>query len=145
MCSSDLTRIGNVIYLGTMGQGIICFDIQTHKFKHFVDVGCNVISSLSSDGKDMLYVGTDGNGVHFISTQQMKLLRSFRHEPGKEESIRSNSVYSLLVDRDGLIWIGFYQLGLDYSLYQSGLFSTYSYLPYFDSKEIGRASCRERV
>lgn len=95
-----------------------------------------MISSLSGDGKDMLYVGTDGNGVHFISTKQMKVLRSLRHEPGKDESIRSNSVYSLLVDRDGLIWIGFYQLGLDYSLYQSGLFSTYSYLPYFDSKDM---------
>lgn len=137
LCSyNNITRIGNVLYLGTMGQGIISFDTQTHKFRHFIDVGCNVISSLSSDGEDMLYVGTDGNGVHFISTKQMKVLRSFRHEPGKDESIRSNSVYSLLVDRDGLIWIGFYQLGLDYSLYQSGLFSTYSYPPYFDSKDM---------
>lgn len=137
LCSyNNITRIGNVLYLGTMGQGIISFDMQTHKFRHFIDVGCNVISSLSGDGEDMLYVGTDGNGVHFISTKQMKVLRSFRHEPGKDESIRSNSVYSLLVDRDGLIWIGFYQLGLDYSLYQSGLFSTYSYLPYFDSKDM---------
>ena len=133
---NNITRIGNVLYLGTMGQGIISFDTQTHKFRPFIDVGCNVISSLSGDGKDMLYVGTDGNGVHFISTKQMKVLRSLRHEPGKDESIRSNSVYSLLVDRDGLIWIGFYQLGLDYSLYQSGLFSTYSYLPYFDSKDM---------
>lgn len=137
LCSyNNITRIGNVLYLGTMGQGIISFDMQTHKFRHFIDVGCNVISSLSGDDEDMLYVGTDGNGVHFISTKQMKVLRSFRHEPGKDESIRSNSVYSLLVDRDGLIWIGFYQLGLDYSLYQSGLFSTYSYLPYFDSKDM---------
>ena len=137
LCSyNNITRIGNVLYLGTMGQGIISFDTQTHKFRHFIDVGCNVISSLSSDGEDMLYVGTDGNGVHFISTKQMKVLRSFRHEPGKDESIRSNSVYSLLVDREGLIWIGFYQLGLDYSLYQSGLFSTYSYPPYFDSKDM---------
>ena len=40
------------------------------------------------------------------------------------------------MDREGLIWVGFYQLGLDYTLYQSGLFSTYSYSPYFDSKDI---------
>ncbi|EKU89438.1 two-component regulator propeller domain-containing protein [Bacteroides oleiciplenus] len=137
VCSyNNVARIGNRLYLGTMGQGIISFDTQTHRFSHSVDVGCNVISSLSSDGKDILYVGTDGNGVHFVSTRQMKTIRSFRHEPGQDESIRSNSVYSLLVDRDGLIWIGFYQLGLDYSLYQSGLFSTYSYPPYFDSKDM---------
>lgn len=137
ICSyNNIARIGSMLYLGTMGQGIICFDTRTHQFKHFIDVGCNVISSLSTDGEDILYVGTDGNGVHFVSTRQMKTVRSFRHEPGQDESIRSNSVYSLLVDRDGLIWIGFYQLGLDYSLYQSGLFSIYSYPPYFDSKDM---------
>src|SRR5699024_2775080 len=31
---------------------------------------------------------------------------------------------------------GFYQLGVDYTLYQNGLFSTYAYPPYFDSKEM---------
>lgn len=137
ICSyNNIARIGTMLYLGTMGQGIISFNTQTHTFNRFIDVDCNVISSLSSDGKEILYVGTDGNGVHFVSTREMKTIRSFRHESGKEESIRSNSVYSLLVDRDGLIWIGFYQLGLDYSMYQSGLFSTYSYPPYFDSKDM---------
>lgn len=137
ICSySNIARIDTTLYLGTVEQGIICFDTKSCRFNHFVDVGCNIISSLSSDGKDMLYVGTDGNGVHFISAQKMKVVCSFRHEPGRDESIRSNSVYSLLVDRDGLVWIGFYQLGLDYSMYQNGFFSTYNYPPYFDSKDM---------
>mgnify|MGYP000199416669 CR=1 FL=1 len=33
-----------MLYLGTMGQGIISFDTQTKEFARFVDVGCNVIS-----------------------------------------------------------------------------------------------------
>ena len=66
-----------------MGQGIVCFDTRTHKFDSYLDVGCNVISSLSCDGKDLLYVGTDGNGVHFISTKQGRIVRSFQHEVGK--------------------------------------------------------------
>ena len=53
----------------------------------------------------------------------MKIVRSFCYELGNKQAIRSNSVYALLVDREGVIWIGFYQLGLDYTLYQSGLFS----------------------
>ena len=92
--------------------------------------------SLSSDEKNLLYIGTDGNGVHFVSANNMKIVRSFCYESGNKQAIRSNSVYALLVDREGVIWIGFYQLGLDYTLYQSGLFSTYAYLPYFDSKEM---------
>lgn len=137
ICSyTNITRIGPVIYLGTMGQGIACFDTRTHNFYSYLNVGCNVISSLSGDGKDLLYVGTDGNGVHFISTKQNKIVRSFQHEVGKGGSLRSNSVYSLLVDRNGLIWVGFYQLGLDYTLYQSELFRTYSYPPYLDTKDM---------
>lgn len=131
VCSfKNIARIGSMLYLGTMGQGIISFDTQTKEFARFVDVGCNVISSLSGDGKSLLYVGTDGNGVHFVSTDKKKVVRSMRHETGKDETLRSNSVYSVLVDKEGLIWVGFYQLGLDYTLYQNGLFSTYTYAPF---------------
>ena len=120
-----------------MDHGLLCFDISTGEFKeNIIDLGCNVIMSLSSDEKNLLYIGTDGNGVHFVSANNMKIVRSFCYESGNKQAIRSNSVYALLVDREGVIWIGFYQLGLDYTLYQSGLFSTYAYLPYFDSKEM---------
>lgn len=133
---NNIARIGPMIYLGTMEQGIISFDIRSGKFEHFVDVGCNIISSLSTDGKNLLYVGTDGNGVHFIATDQRKVVRTMRHQTGNSESLRSNSVYSLLVDRDDMVWVGFYQLGLDYSLYQNDLFATYAFPPYFNSKDI---------
>lgn len=128
--------IGKTLYLGTMSEGIIAFDISSRQYRRYIDVGCGVISSLSSDGKDLLYVGTDGNGVHFISTSQQQVVKSFRHEVGNENSIRSNSVYSLMLDRDGLLWIGYYQQGVDYTLFQSGLFETYKYPPYFDTKDM---------
>lgn len=133
---SNITCIGSTVYLGTTDQGIISFDTRSGKFEHYVEVGCNIISSLSSDGKNMLYVGTDGNGVHFIETDRRKVVHTLRHETGNGESLRSNSVYSLLVDRDGLVWVGFYQHGLDYTLYQSDLFTTYTFPPYFSSKDI---------
>ena len=130
---NSITAINSNLFLGTMGQGIIRFNTTTHQFSPYIDVDCNVISSLSSDGKDMLYVGTDGNGVHFISTKTDEITQSYRHDSRQSGSIRSNSVYSLLIDRDGLIWVGFYQLGLDYTLYQNDLFKTYRFAPYFDS------------
>ena len=54
--------------------------------------------SLSSDEKNLLYIGTDGNGVHFVSANNMKIVRSFCYESGNKQAIRSNSVYALLVD-----------------------------------------------
>lgn len=133
---NHIAKIGTMLYLGTMEQGIISFDTRTSQFNPYVDVGCNVISSLSTDGKNTLYVGTDGNGVHFIAVDQKKVVRSFRHETGSDDGLRSNSVYSLLVDREGIMWVGFYQYGLDYTLYQNELFTTYAFPPFFDSKDV---------
>lgn len=126
-----ITRIGQTLYLGTINQGIIRYDIEKQRYSHFVDVGCNIISSISSCG-DMIYVSTDGNGVHFLSHSKEKILRSFKHDASDKASIRSNSVYSLLVDKENIVWIGFYQSGFDYSLYQSELFTVYAFPP-FDS------------
>ena len=123
----NITRIGSKIFMGTMTSGLVLFDTASKHFSRYLDVGCGVISALSGDGKDLLYVGTDGNGVHFISVSRQRVIRTFRHDREADSQIRSNSVYSVLVDRDGLLWIGFYQLGVDYTLFQSDLFSTYQY------------------
>ncbi len=132
----NICAIGDMIFLGTMNRGIVRFDVLANRFDSYIDVGCSVISSLSCDGKDMLYVGTDGNGVHFISVSGNRIVKSYRHVPGTNGGIRSNSVYSLLVDGDGLLWVGLYQMGVDYTLYQSGLFDLYRWKDKFTSKDI---------
>jgi ligand-binding sensor domain-containing protein/AraC-like DNA-binding protein len=129
----NIAYLKNRLYLGTYNIGIVCFDIQTHRFSDFVDVGSDIISSVSTDGEDMIYVSTDGNGIFFLSHDKKEIVQSFRHDVNDPESIRSNSVYSLLVDSMKRIWIGFYQDGFDYSLYQSGLFNVYALPPYFNS------------
>lgn len=128
-----ITQLDSTLYIGTNNQGIIQFDISTGKYSKFTDVGCNVISSISTDGKDLIYVSTDGNGIHFLSHSRKMIVNSYRHDAKDKASIRSNSVYYLLVDKENILWIGFYQAGFDYSLYQSGLFSVYDFPPYFDS------------
>ena len=53
----NMTRIGKKLYLGTMDHGLLCFDISTGEFKeNIIDLGCNVIMSLSSDEKNLLFV-----------------------------------------------------------------------------------------
>lgn len=130
----NMTRIGQTIYLGTENQGLLSFDIDRSSFSRFVDVGNKIISSLSSDGKDCLYVATDGNGIHFVSHAQKKIIQSFQsNNVNDRTTIRSNSVYSLLVDKEGIVWVGYYQAGFDYSMYQNGLFHTYAVPSVFDS------------
>jgi len=133
---NKLTGIGSTIYLGTLNAGVVCFDTKSGAFSSFIDVGCDIITDISSDGKDRIYVATDGNGVHFLSHKTKSVIESLRYNPANKAGIRSNSVYSLLVDREGIIWVGFYQAGLDYSLYQNNLFKVYGFPPYFDSRDL---------
>ncbi len=131
-----LTSVDETLYCGTMSQGVMCFNTAKGSFTRFPSLGCDIISSISTDGKDLVYVSTDGNGVHFLSHRKRSIVRSICHDVRDKESIRSNSVYSLLVDDRGIVWVGLYQGGVDYSLYQSGLFETYAFPPLFDSKDL---------
>jgi len=133
---NKITRIGTTLYMGTINAGIVRFDIPASRFSRFVDVGCDIITDISGDGKDRINVATDGNGIHFLSHSKQSVIESIRYNPNARMGIRSNSVYSLLVDREGIIWIGYYQAGLDYSLYQNNLFKVYSFPPYFDSRDL---------
>lgn len=130
----NIVHVDSALYIGTMEHGILSFDLDTRKFRRYMDVGCNAIRSLSCDGKDLLYVGTDGNGAYCISTRQQKIIQAFQHKLGAE-GIRSNSVYSFLVDTDGGMWFGLCQMGLDYVVHQNNLFTIYE-TPYFTSKDI---------
>lgn len=132
----NMTRIGKTLYIGTWEQGIIEFNTDTQIFKRGINVGCSIISDISSDGQDLVYVATDGNGICTFSHKSQQILLSHQHNPENNESIRSNSVYSLLVDKDGIIWIGFYQSGLDYTLQQSGFFNVYSFNKLFESRNM---------
>ncbi len=78
---SKITIIGSTLYLGTANAGLVRFDIPTSRFSRSIEVGSNIISDLSSDGKEMIYVATDGNGVHFLSHSQQKVVRSLQYNP----------------------------------------------------------------
>jgi len=130
---AKVTCVGRTLYMGTSKTGVVCFDIDKCSFSKSLDVGSDIITDISSDGKDIIYVATDGNGVHFLSHSENRVVRSIRYDPKQKSGIRSNSIYSLLVDRNAVIWVGFYQAGLDYSLNQHPIFKIYSFPPYFDS------------
>lgn len=127
-----MTRIGNVLYLGTIKSGIIRYDIKKGRFSRYMDIDGNTITSISSDGHDLLYVSTDGGGVRFISTKTNSVIKSFVYSTDDANTISSNAVYSLLVDRDRLVWIGTFQLGLNYTVWQGNRFGVYS-TPFFNS------------
>lgn len=128
-----LAKTGGSLYIGTMTHGLVVFNISSPSFSKGPSVGANVVSDISSDGRDMVYVATDGNGVHYVSHSQKRVIRSFNHSPGAENSLSNNSIYSLLVDQRGMLYAGTYRTGFDYTLYHNNLFSVYQFPPEFFS------------
>lgn len=119
----NVCYVKDKLYLGTVEQGIIVFDIKQQRFKSYLNVGH--VSSLSTDGADFLCVGTNGNGIYFISLESGKVTKHIQHDTTSGSGLRSNSVYSLLVDHEGIVWAGVFQMGIDYSLFQQEHFMSY--------------------
>lgn len=132
-----LARWQGKLYIGTRNKGILCYDDKIGKTSVFAPLSGFAVKSLSVDtAKQLLYAGTDGGGVFFLSATNGAIVRTLKSNPGVENTLRSNSVYSCLVDRDGILWVGYFQMGLDYTLYRNNLFSLYALPPLFNSFHI---------
>lgn len=132
----EIVSIGDKLYIATLGDGIHTFETETNSFGRFINVGSNVINDLTSDGKDVLHIATDGNGVVFASASENRILNIFRNNINNSESLHSNSTYSVLLDRDGLLWVGLHQLGLDLCAFNTGIFTLYEIPAKFTTRNI---------
>lgn len=120
---TEICCVNDILYLGTSDRGIVSFDLNDKVFSHLMNIG--QVTSLSTNGENIVYAATNGSGIYFISVPDGKILRKIQHDTVSGSGIRSNSVYSLLVDRDGIVWAGIFQMGIDYSLFQHEMFSLY--------------------
>lgn len=53
---NNICLVDSVLYLGTAENGIVAFDIESYRFRPYMNLGC--ITSLSSNGDGTLYAGT---------------------------------------------------------------------------------------
>lgn len=96
---------GGNVWVGTQ-QGLWTLNRQTGRFQHVPLADASiVISSLVPDGSGNLLVGMldSGFGVLNMSSREFK---SFRHEESRSESLGHNQVKDVVVDRNGVVWIG---------------------------------------
>lgn len=113
------------LYLALQDWGVVPFHLNSHTFGKVITIG--PVSGFSASPKeDLLYVSTNGRGIYAISAPDHHIVHQLVHHPESHEGIRSNSVYSILVDNEGILWAGLFQIGIDYSLYQHSLFSVYA-------------------
>lgn len=136
---TDMARIDNILYIATRGEGVLTFDTNKREWGPVINAGCNLVSAISAGPDDgLLNIATDGDGVYIYSARRRGMVNHLVHDrlaaPG--ESLSSNSVYSINADSQGLLWIGYYQSGLDYTPEADRIFDIFSYSNYFDTSQM---------
>ncbi len=134
----DIESVGDTLYIGTRGDGVIPFYTASRSYGDPINAGCNIITSLSTNSDGTLNIATDGDGIFFYSPRRGMITDHLVHDrlaaPG--EGLSSNSVYSLMVDNEGLLWVGYYQSGADYTPASHRIFDTFSYSTYFNTSSM---------
>ena len=69
-----------------------------------------IISCISKDAHDNIYVGTRGHGLYFIAKGSRRLQRYDASIPGT--SLGSTTIRSILADQSGNLWLGLQRKGL---------------------------------
>ena len=131
---------GGTVWLGTFHSGIYAWDIASGTLRQASNIPVP-IQALQVCSDRRLLVGTDGVGVLLYDTDDFALIERWSQQEAGPNRLTSNSVYSLLQDRREVLWVGLYQNGVDYTLWQGDRVGVH-HTPLFNSEGVAvRALC----
>lgn len=105
------------LFVGSLTSGLRVYNAVDGRFLGAIDVGCNVVTSLSLNEEGIIYVGTDGNGVFIIDGSDLSIKGHLVKKTPAGGILTSNQVYSVLACAHDDFWVGYYQGAADYSLH----------------------------
>ena len=122
---TSITAMGDTLFIGTYGGGVIPCVRNEQRFLSAVNVGNDIVTDITFHDRNLV-VATDGTGIFVCNPHNGNIIRHYHVEGGENMSLRSNSVYAVMADEKGLLWVGYYQDGADYTLYNGKIFEVYN-------------------
>ena len=110
---STMATQNHKVFIGTAKNGVYEANLNDNSLKKLSVISANFITSLFIH-KNHLFVGSDGAGLIVYNIDSGEIM-NYTHSPQKPRSIASNSIYSILVDKNGIYWIGTYSSGVSFS------------------------------
>lgn len=103
------------LWLGTHSNGLLKFSNPDASRNHYkIDIfnitSERILTIVQAPDKRIL-CGTENDGLYVLS-QNGDLIKNYRYDKFNNNSIKSNSVWSLFVDKQDRIWIGYYNKGV---------------------------------
>lgn len=106
----------NAIWAGTLSEGLFKIELgdidngKAAKFHSFEITNKRILSSVSLPNNSLLF-GTENDGLFHLDSSG-KLIKNYLLDKTDKNSIRSNSIWSLFLDSDNRIWMGYYNRGI---------------------------------
>ena len=121
---SDIVSIGDTLFVASRGGGILPFIMSKGTRLPLINLGNNIVTAMSVR-EGLLIASTDGTGVFIIDPATGDALHHLHFNGKTDDVLRSNSVYSVLADDMGLLWVGYYQDGVQYTPLRRDIFTAY--------------------
>ena len=109
----------NQIWIGTYGQGLKEFDLESRRLKswkvsnsNFNEQAFSYVRTIAEDNQGKVWIGFWGGGLARITPQNSNI-EYWRNEKNNSNSLSYNDIWVLLNDRNGRIWVGTNGGGLD--------------------------------
>jgi signal transduction histidine kinase/ligand-binding sensor domain-containing protein len=107
----------SVLWVATRGGGVAKLDLKPRKFDTWIhepsasgSLGGSGISAIEEDRDGAIWIGTrDSLDRLDPKTGDIRIIRP---DPARRDGIPDGDVEALLVDRKGIMWIGFFNAGL---------------------------------
>ena len=107
------------LWVGTHNSGLELFDRTKGTFRHFMSrkgdsnrLSSNVIRRIKTDQEGRLWISTL-NGINILDLDNFKFT-VLNHNPEDPTSLNHNSIYDILQDATGSMWVGTYFGGVNF-------------------------------
>ena len=122
---ADAPTHGKILWIGTWSGGLNLYDPILNKYYHIKfeegvqqSVQYNCITAIIGDKfsqDNVIWIGTDGGGFSrlWYKNENQYYFEHYQYNQNDINSLSDNSVTSLLQDKNGLIWVGTKNGGLN--------------------------------
>lgn len=125
-----------VLWVATSGGGLNRFDERSGIFTAYRPISndpaslpSNFITSIKQTESNRLWLGTLGFGLVLFDTQTGQVLRRYQNDPQNPTSLGEDTVYDLLTDSHGFVWVATARGGVNRLNPQTGQFIRYENNP----------------
>lgn len=120
----SLLVVGDHIWIGTEGNGIYLYSVSQKKVTAHLLPGLLVKDMVLDTMHNQVIIATDGAGL-FVFGDKGRELANYTFSPSLQNSLNSNALYELYLDRDQNLWIGTFNGGLNIQKANKARFYTY--------------------